>query len=125
MCAALSVNWSVIMIMDAILQALLHDLTGRGEAPDEELWADDDDDGATGTVPVLIANSPHTPATSVIVIDDDTVAPAGARLSHKPFISSRLCASINCRRLEPWAARFCCLLLCLLPIQKLRAATCG
>ncbi len=74
---------AIAMLMIAILQALPHDLTGRGEAPDEELWADDGDH-AIGTGQLLIADSPHTPATSVIVIDEDTVAPSGARHSHKP-----------------------------------------
>ena len=69
-----------MLMMLAILQALPHDLTGRGEAPSHELW--EDDGRVTGTPAARLVDYPLTPASSVIVIEDDTAGPSGERYNH-------------------------------------------
>ena len=56
-------------------QAVSPEVLGIGQAPDHALWADDD---RTACTPDPQANSPDVPSPSVVIIDDDAPAPAGA-----------------------------------------------
>ena len=88
----------MMMSMLAVLQALPHDLTGGGAAPDPNLWADnDDEDHATGTLPAQLVGSPVTPASSVIVVDDDAASPSGTILMILLCQSPRLCRLQPCK----------------------------